>query len=205
MNKLIIYLIAFSITLFRLISHSNAQSITTGFEAGVGSSYIVENYQSGSASDFYTSITTGVNFKLTPIDSYFGIRLNLLYVNTLFNTQYNSTHFYSGEVSTITTSLLLEHLNETKKFNLGYNFGLGVTREEFSTSRNLVSESDIRNYMSVTLSGILSYRITEKSFITLTPVVFWTDPINSFRTYNYYNAREDISALIQLGFTYKLK
>jgi hypothetical protein len=111
---------------------------------------------------------------------------------------------YFGEVTTVTTSLLLEHLKENKKLNLGYNFGFGLTRENYRTDSFRLNSSDVRNYMSITLSGLMSYKVSERSSIRLTPSLLWTDPINSFQSDNWYNGREDISVLVQLGYTYKL-
>ena len=181
-----------------------AQSISTGFQFGIGSSYIVENIESGSQFNYEPSFTTGFNFKYTPNEAYFGVKLNLLYVSTTFNGLSFRNIPYDGEVSSITTSLLLEHLNETKKWNWGYNFGMGITREDYATNSFFSNASGIRNFMSISVAGVLSYKISEQSSLTLTPTILWTDPINTFRFNHWYRGGEDASVLFQFGYTYQL-
>jgi hypothetical protein len=188
--------------LYISFSSLNAQSISTGFQFGIGSSYIVENIESGSQFNYEPSFTTGFNFKYVPNEAYFGIKLNLLYVSTTYNGLTFRNVPYNGEVSSITTSLLLEHLNETKKWNWGYNFGMGFTREDFITNSFFSNAPKRRNFMSISVAGILSYKISEQSSLTLTPTILWTDPINTFRFNNWYSGGEDASVLFQFGYTY---
>lgn len=199
-----------STTLFVVFSictlYSNAQSLSAGFDFGGGASYIVEHLQNDSYTNYSGSITASANVKFTPKDSYFGLRLNLLSVNTLFESNIPFWGIYThGEVSSTTTSILLEHLSETKKWNLGYHFGLGYTNENYHEIDGKTTSSDIRNFMSLTVGGILAYQVSERSSINLTPSVLWTDPINTLRSDNWQHGREDISAFIQLGYTYRFK
>lgn len=197
-----------TITIFGLLvftSHLKAQSLSAGFEFGTGSSYMGENFESGNQIDYNASITTGLNLKYTPTDAYFGLRFNVLYVSTRFTGNGTRNYTYSGEVSTLTTSILLEHLNQTKKLNFGYNCGMGITKEDYSTQQLWNGRSDTRNFMSISIGGILSYSLSENSSLNLTPSLLWTDPVNTFRPDHWYRGGEDISALIQLGYTYRLK
>tara|TARA_R110002050_G_scaffold20348_1_gene57614 strand:+ start:551 stop:1168 length:618 start_codon:yes stop_codon:yes gene_type:complete len=205
MKRKFSYLAASIIGLLLASSSLTAQSLSTGIEMGAGASYIIEDHESGNQIDYGTSMTAGANFKFTPNESYFGIRVNLLYVSTLFTSKTLIGQTNYGEVSTLTTSLLLEHLNQDKKLNLGYNFGMGYTREDYNTMKGIYSNLSIRNYMSLSVSGILSYQVSNKSSIYLTPTLLWTDPVNTFRPDNWYSGREDINVLVQLGYTYHLK
>lgn len=205
MKKIITHLTITILGLLLFTIQLKAQSLSAGFEFGTGSSYMGENFESGNQIDFRASMTTGLNLKYTPHDSYFGLRLNVLYVSTLFYGHGLWNSKYDGEISTVTTSILLEHLNEYKKINFGYNLGFGITRENYSSQELWNRRSEVRNFMSISIGGILSYSLSERSNLNLSPSLLWTDPVNTFRTNNWYSGGEDISALIQLGYTYKLK
>lgn len=184
---------------------SYAQNLAAGFDFGMGSSYIVEKAQDDNSLNMKASFASGFNMKFVPKDAYFGVKLNMLYVSTAFEVSdliWGPT--YTGEISTFTTSLMLEHLNNDKKFNIGYNFGLGYTKENYEDYNYRSNTNGIRNFMSVTVSGIVSLKLGERSSLNLTPLLLWTDPINSFRTDNWYSAGEDVSFLVMLGYTYKL-
>lgn len=200
-------IITFVCCLFLLISSSNflvAQSFSLGFEAGTGASYMGENASESNWYAFKPSMAMGVSLKYTPVDSYFGLRFNVLYVSTRFESKQEfSLGQYSGEISTVTTSLLLEHLNTDKRWNFGYNFGMGISRETYETSGWPSDYNYIQNFMSISGGGIVAYKMGDKSRLNLNPSFLWTDPVNTLRKDEWVRGREDISLLIQLGYTYK--
>jgi hypothetical protein len=57
--------------------------------------------------------------------------------------------------------------------------------------------------MSFSGGGILALQLGAKSSLNLSPSFLWTDPINTFRTDEWVRGREDISFLLQLGYTYR--
>jgi hypothetical protein len=179
-----------------------AQNISLGYEAGSGGSYIFENAQDKYL-EFSPSFSMGANLKYTPKDAYFGLKLSLLYVSSRYKSNYPYwNQSKTGEITTITTSILLEHIKMDKKWNWGYNIGMGVTREDYFTQRLQTASNSVRNYMSVSMSGIGAYKLGDNSNLTLSPMLLWTDPINTFRVNDWQNGREDLSALIQLGYVY---
>lgn len=191
-----------SIILFASIN-LNAQTLSCGFEIGSGLSYIIEDIQQGESTNFDPALAAGMHLKYTPEGAYFGLRLNVLHVSTTYTNIGIRNVEYTGEVLSNTVSILLEHLQENKKFNMGYNFGMGLTEEKFGPTS--FSQFDERSFMSISVSGILAYKVSEHSNITLTPTLLWTDPLNTFRTENWYTGREDGSAYVQLGYVYRLK
>ena len=195
-----------SITLISLLFTTTiikAQIFSADFDFGAGSSYIVENIQSSDQFQYNPSFAMKGAITYTSLDSYFGIKLQLLHVSTTFDGTSGWYNYY-GEVNTFTTSLLLTHINNTKKWNFGYNFGLGYTLEDYQSNRYKEYQNDLRRYMSITASGIVSVKTGDRFNVKLTPTVLWTDPINSFRTENWYSAREDVSVLLLIGFEYRL-
>ncbi len=103
---------------------------------------------------------------------------------------------------------MLEHLNNTKRWNIGYNFGMGFTSEKYKVQGyefEGYSYEDKRGFMSISAAGILSYKAGERSNIRLSPMVLWTDPINTFKPNYWVPGGEDISFLVLLGFEYRLK
>lgn len=183
----------------------HAQSLSMGFEAGTGASYLGEHYGANSSMNFKPSLLMGMHLKYTPTDAYFGIRLHVMNVSTRFygdGTSYDEG--YTGEIATLTTSLMLEHINTEKKWRLGYNFGMGITRENYDGITWPGSYSYDRNFMSISGGGIVAFQMGNKSSLRLSPSFLWTDPINTLRKEEWVQGREDISMLIQLGYTYKL-
>jgi hypothetical protein len=89
-----------------------------------------------------------------------------------------------------------------KKWALGYFFGMGMTKENIVIYDPYEQFSEINNFMSISMGGILNYKISENSSLRLTPVALWTDPINTFRKENWYRGREDISLFMTLGYAY---
>lgn len=182
-----------------------AQNFSVGFDFGAGSSYIGADIDGQEYLNFKAGVTSQVHFKYQPKDAYFGVRLNYQYVNTVFE---NANYWYNygdGDITTSTTSLLLEHLNNEKKWNVGYHFGMGLTREVVQNYAYGDNRSYANNFMSMTVGGILNYSIGEVSGIRLTTTALWTDPINTFRPDNWETGREDISLLFSLGYVYSFK
>ena len=205
--KLPIKLIALFCALFAMADIVHSQSLSMGFEAGTGISYIGENDPDKEFMQFDPSVAMGVNLKFTPKDSYFGLRLNIQHVNTHYNDNSNWPIWgdYYGEISTTTSSLLLEHLNTNKKWNFGYNFGMGVTQETYEKIGSASSSVNNSNFMSISGGGIVQFNLGEKSALYFSPSMLWTDPINTLYKNNWVSGREDIAFLFQLGYSYKLQ
>lgn len=201
--KFPIKLIALFCALFTFTQTMNAQSLHMGFEAGTGISYIGEATSENAMNDFNPSMVISTHLKFTPKDSYFGVRLNLMNVSTLFSS--NTDVWSRGQVNTLTTSLILEHLNTEKKFSIGYFFGMGVTRENYLNKDWYGNKQGTSNFMSVSGGGLITYGLGEKSRLLVTPSFFWTDPLNTFRKDHWVQAGEDIAFLFQLGYSYKLQ
>lgn len=184
-----------------------AQNLKVGFEAGSGSSYIVERVQLGMMYSPSSAMSVSLGLETT---SYFELKTKLLYCNTRFTTPtFLSLPPFGpslGEVTTFSGLSLLEHMNDSNRLNIGYNLGLGFTDETYVVNNPFLSFNDSRRqYMSIVLDGIASFKLTENPNIYTHPLLLWTDPLNTFRWSNWYSAREDLSALALLGFEYRLK
>ncbi len=204
--KLPIQLLTLFCALFAMAGIVHSQSLSMGFEAGTGISYIGEATAESAVHDFNPSMVVGTHIKFTPKDCYFGVRLNLMNVSTLYTTKKEAT-WYSGrgQINTLTTSLMLEHLNTGKKFSIGYYFGMGMTRENYINEDWYEGKRGVSNYMSVSGGGLITYGLGDKSRLMLTPSFFWTDPLNTFREAHWVQAGEDIAFIFQLGYSYKLQ
>ncbi|WP_417610942.1 hypothetical protein [Owenweeksia hongkongensis] len=186
---------------------SKAQHFDVGFGLGTGASYIFENRDQSIDITYSAPFSSYASLKYTPQNSYFDLKLNFQYANSgIQGENWKTRKAIDGEVSSMTTSLMLEHLTGNQRWNFGYNFGFGYTTENYIENLEFRSQSEFRKYMSVTLSGVLAVNVSEKLSIQLIPVLFWSDPANSFRTSNHwYIAGEDLSFLAQIGFVYRLK
>lgn len=186
-----------------------SQTFTTGFEFGTGKSYIVEDTQAKDYLNYKMSATASISLKYQPVDAYFALRANFLYAHTNFEDSSNGgswiyNDFIYGGVTSTTTSLLLEHLNTEKKWNFGYNFGMGYTVEDYESKTWREEINEQRRFMSITISGIVALNLGERSSLQFSPVIFWTDPLTSFNESEWRNAAEDVSILFQIGYMYRL-
>ncbi len=111
----------------------------------------------------------------------------------------------NGDVTSLTSLILLEHLKDNNKWNLGYNFGFGYTHQNFRQDLTNSSSGMEINFMSANISGIISSKLNNNLSLQLEPSLLWTDPVGSLRTSDKWQiAGEDLHLLIQLGFTYKI-
>ncbi len=59
--------------------------------------------------------------------------------------------------------------------------------------------------MTFTIEPIISYNLSEKVSLRLSPKLLWFDPIKSFEyPEHYYIGGEDITILLQIGINMKL-
>jgi hypothetical protein len=198
---LIIILVLISFT------EGKSQSFELGYGVGSGTTYLIENSDNGINIDYSTPFSSYIDLKYYKPEKYFGIKLRFQYLNT--GIKGRSWKGFSsdidGEVTSLTTMILLEHLNSNKKWNLGYNFGIGYSNEKFKQDFNNGPYNVESNYMSINFSGILNKKINENFSFQIEPSLLWTDPVNSLRNRDKWQiAGEDISLLIQLGITYKI-
>ena len=108
-------------------------------------------------------------------------------------------------MSSLTTMLMLEHLKEDSTWNIGYQFGVGYTRQSFRQDLTDLSPVIESWYMSLAFSGLLSRKINDKFAVQLEPGLLWTDPVGSLRSSEQWQiAGEDLSVLVQLGVRYTL-
>ena len=197
------------VILFFLIAtlEGKSQNLEVGFGLGTGSAYLFENNDSDVNIDYSAPFSSYMDLKYSKPDSYFGLKLKFQYLNAAIEGRNwkSSNEPIDGDVTSLTSMILLEHLKENKQWNFGYNFGFGYTHQEFR--QDLINSSPIvdRNFMSVNLSGIISSKLNENLALQLEPTLLWTDPVNSFRESDKWEiAGEDLSILMQIGIKYKI-
>jgi len=196
-----------AILLIGLSVWAKAQNVALGFAIGSGSAYYFENMDQGINVNFSSPIAMRFDIKYLPPNSYFDIKLRFQYLNSAISGQnWKTGNFMNGEVSTLTSLIILEHINNSKTLNFGYNFGLGYTKQNFLENLEYPTNPVLRNFVSANFSGLLSTKINKKLSIHLEPSLFWTDLVNTFRgAKNWQVAGEDLSFLLQLGIEYTLK
>ncbi|MBD80921.1 MAG: hypothetical protein CL840_18535 [Crocinitomicaceae bacterium] len=193
----------------------HSQHLEVQLGGGVGETYLVEQNEARDVNFNRTAVVFGA-IKLMPDSSYFNLKLLFQYVSSRVNGEdwegKSNTYDFrglpigvstlEGEVSSITSFLVLEHLSQDKKFNLGYDIGIGFTKERLVRSSN--NDAEFRSFASFRLGGIASYSFGKRSRISFEPSIYWTDIVNSFRPENYKLAGEDVSLLFNLGYSYRL-
>ena len=171
------------VILFFLIAtlEGKSQNLEFGFGLGTGSAYLFENNDSDINIDYSAPFSSYMDLKYSKPDSYFGLKLKFQYLNAAIEGRNwkSSNEPIDGDVTSLTSMILLEHLKENKQWNFGYNFGFGYTHQEFR--QDLINSSPIvdRNFMSVNFSGIVSSKLNENLALQLEPTLLWTDPVNS--------------------------
>lgn len=201
-----------NITLIALILlfaslEGKSQNLEVGFGLGTGSAYIFENADSSIDIDYSAPFSSYLDLKYSKPDSYFGLKLKFQYLNAGIEGKNwkSSNEPIDGDVTSLTSMILLEHLKEQNKWNFGYNFGFGYTHQEFR--KDLINLSPVvdRNFMSFNFSGIISSKLNENLALQLEPTLLWTDPVSSFRESDKWEiAGEDLSILMQIGIKYKI-
>ncbi|WP_196886841.1 hypothetical protein [Aureivirga sp. CE67] len=192
-----------------MISNLQSQEINFGTGFGTGAFYLVESNDSSVNLDYTRNISLYSEISYKKKGSYFGLKLKLQYLNSDIKgddwTQFMST--IDGNISSFSSFLLLEHLNQNKKWNFGYNFGLGYTKERLQKYLHLTNTENIieKNYASLSLGGIIDFKLNQKLSLQLSPSLQWADPISSIKTsYNWDIAGEDLHFLVQFGINYRL-
>ncbi len=201
-----------NITLIALIVlfaslEGKSQNLEVGFGLGTGSAYMFENTDSGIDIDYSAPFSSYMDLKYSKPDSYFGLKLKFQYLNAGIEGKNwkSSNEPIDGDVTSLTSMILLEHLKEKNKWNFGYNFGFGYTHQEFR--QDLINLSPVvdRNFMSINFSGIISSKLNENLALQLEPTLLWTDPVSSLRESDKWEiAGEDLSILMQIGIKYKI-
>lgn len=198
------------ITVFFLLTmfEGRSQNVEVGFGLGTGAAYMIENGDRNVDIDYSLPFSSYLDLKYSRPDSYFGVKLKFQYLNAGIKGE-NWKSFnepIDGDVTSLTSLILLEHLKEENKWNFGYNFGFGYTHQEFRQDLMNLSPGVESNFMSVNVSGIISSKLTEKLALQIEPTLLWTDPVGSFRHSDKWQiAGEDVSILIQIGVKYKIK
>lgn len=199
-NLLLILLLGFSITGY-------AQNLDVGFGFGSGKSYIFESQDKNVDINYSAPFSNYLFLNYIPENSFFNLKLNFQYINSAIDgTSWKTNEAIKGEVSSLNTSLLMEHLPNNQIWNFGFNFGFGYTIENFISDLESREQSEFRRYMNTSASAMLSVNVSERIFVQLSPTLIWIDPVNSFRSSEKWNiAGEDLNLLVQLGFAYRLK
>ena len=197
------------IILFFLVAtlDGKSQNLEVGFGLGTGSAYMFENADNNIDIDYSLPFSSYLDLKYSKPDSYFGLKLKLQYLNSAIEGRNwkSSNEPIDGDVTSLTSMILLEHLKENSKWNFGYNFGFGYTHQEFR--QDLINLSPVvdRNFMSVSFSGIISSKLNNKLALQLEPTLLWTDLVGSFRESDKWQiGGEDVSILMQIGIKYKI-
>ncbi|WP_037318811.1 hypothetical protein [Salegentibacter sp. Hel_I_6] len=201
-----------NITLIALILlfaslEGKSQNLEVGFGLGTGSAYMYENSDSSIDIDYSLPFSSYLDLKYSKPDSYFGLKLKFQYLNAGIEGRNwkTSNEPIDGDVTSLTSMILLEHLKEENTWNFGYNFGFGYTRQEFRQDLTNLSPAVVSNFMSVNFSGIISSKLTENLALQIEPTLFWTDPVGSLRDSDRWQiAGEDVSILMQVGIKYKI-
>lgn len=182
-----------------------AQSFEIGAGAGTGAFYMIENADDNVNLSYTNEASIYVDLKYTFKDRNDGFKLRFQNMHVEINgTEYLSNVVLSGSVETFTTLLLYEFMPTEKNFNIGYNFGLGFTKQEYERFPSVIQFAPQDNYMSVAAGAITALKLNEKLFLRLETGLLWTDPINSFKgPANFQTAGEDLSLLVQLGLSYR--
>lgn len=190
---------------FLIVTAAAAQTIEIGAGAGTGAFYIIEEADNNVITAYDSPGSLYVDIKYNFQERFDGLKLRLQ--NTSVNIvgeDYQTGISLDGTVETFTTSLLYERLRTDKAFNLGYNFGIGLTQQDFKQVTSNVIPPVQDRFMSLTLSGIYALRLHEKLRLNLETGLLWTDPINSFRgSDKWQTAGEDLNLLVQIGVSYR--
>ena len=203
MNKISLLIVA----LFLVSLEGKSQHFDVGFGVGSGAAYLVEANDNAVDISYTLPFSSYLDLKYTPAESYFGLKLRFQYLSAGIEGENwkNFNQPIDRDVSSLTTMLMLEHLKEDSTWNIGYQFGVGYTRQSFRQDLTDLSPVIESWYMSLAFSGLLSRKINDKFAVQLEPGLLWTDPVGSLRSSEQWQiAGEDLSVLVQLGVRYTL-
>lgn len=180
-----------------------AQNLEIAAGAGSGAYYIFEEADDNSniSYDGAASLYLDLKYNFNNIE---GLKLRLLNTSTSLKGQdYQTRSPLDGTVDTYSFLMLYERLRTDKKFNVGYNFGLGHTIQNLNRAKNIPATAVEDRFMSVNLAGVFSVRLNNSLRLNAETGLLWTDPINTFRgSYDWQTAGEDLSFLVQVGLSY---
>jgi len=183
-----------------------AQNFEIGFGLGSGGAYLFEAYDSGVDIDYTMPFSSYVDLKYGKPENYFGVKLRFQYMNAgIQGTDWKNPNFeIDGEVSSLTTLFLLEHLSTERNWNRGYNFGLGFTNQLLRPDLINSSSGVKSSFICFHLGGVLRKNINEHLSFQIEPSLLWFDPVNSMRNSDKWQiAGEDLNILVQFGMIYK--
>ena len=202
-----------NLSLFVLLltaTFSNAQKLDFSFSSGTGKAYIFESIDKSINVNYSMPLSLLTEIKYTPKDKKWGLKLRIHNVqSTIVGENWINKTLLDGYINSTTTSLLLEKEIQKKKFSFGYNFGLGLTREDLQPLQFFSSNDRTANYSSFTFGGHLSYKINQNFDFQILPIFVWQDPFKTIgvlagkRRANL--AMEDLSMFLNFGLKYNLK
>ncbi|AGC77891.1 hypothetical protein LX97_03430 [Nonlabens dokdonensis] len=184
---------------------SIAQTFEIGAGAGSGAFYFIEDIDANAVAAYDSPASLYLDVKYNFKDRIDGLKLRLqnTSVNVVGN-DYQTLAPIDGTVEMFTTSLLYERLRTDKKFNVGYNAGMGITHQEFVRIKNMNLPPREDKFMTLSFDGIFTLRLDQNLRLNLNTGLLWTDPMNTFRgSDNWQTAGEDLSFLAQIGISYK--
>jgi len=173
------------------------QRIDFGLSLGTGKSYLFESINKSVNVNYSLPMSIITEAKLTPKGKSWGIKLRLHNVeSTVKGENLVDKSFLNGYVNSVTTSLLLENEIAKNKYNYGFNFGFGLTKETIQPQQFSTIKTD-RNFTSFTFGGHVSYKLNKDLDFQILPTLLWQDPfktigvLTSSRKANF--AGEDLS------------
>ncbi|ARN76666.1 hypothetical protein BST97_00855 [Nonlabens spongiae] len=180
-----------------------AQNIEIGAGAGSGAFYLIEEIDDNSRAIYEGPASLYMDFKYN-FNGVEGVKLRMLHTSVMVEGQdYQSGLSLNGTVDAFSFLLLYERLRADKKFNVGYNFGLGHTIQNFNRNTRSGANDVQDRFMSLNFTGIASLQLSDRLRLKGEAGFLWTDPINSLRGSDYWQtAGEDLSFLVQLGLSY---
>ncbi len=180
-----------------------AQNIEIGAGAGSGSFYLIEELDDNARTSFEApaSLYMDVKYNFNEVE---GLKLRVLHSSVLVQGQdYQSGISLNGSVDAFSFLLLYERLRADKKFNVGYNLGLGHTIQNFNRNTRSGANDVQDRFMSFNFAGIGSLQLNDRLRLKGEAGFLWTDPINSLRGSDYWQtAGEDLSFIVQVGLSY---
>lgn len=192
--------------------NTNAQQIEVGFTTGTGAIYMIENRDKSIDLNYAAPIIVAADIKFTPENAYFGIKLKYQNINgslqgdnwQRINSQSLFVNKFDGYIENSSFLVLLEHINQKSKLNIGYNFGIGQTNERINFDKKGLNKIE-NNFFILNLGGLIKYNLNSKTSLKFEPSFQWNDPINTLYSERYKMGGEDINLLFQFGISYKLK
>jgi hypothetical protein len=202
MKKIILILITcWSITTY-------GQKFDLSISTGTGKAYIFESIDKCVNVNYSLPMSLMTEAKFTPKEKNWGLKLRLHKVESSVTGENWVTETpLNGYVNSLTSSILLENEILKNRFSFGFNFGLGITKETIQ-SQQYSFNKNTSSYTSFYLGGHFSYTLSKNFDLKIQPIFLWQDPFKTIgvlaekRTANF--AGEDLSALVNFGFRYRL-